>query len=240
MTSDVSSSPARPREVYFTRREVVEAVDAIRRGGLVLLKGDIGYGLFGISEKAIRKMYEVKGRPYSNPCIVIGNLDVLRDISQVTAPEIWTWIVECTAWTTLAVVLPVNPHSRLLAGLPSWVYGQTVTNGTVAAFLNTGPFLEKVIARAYRQNVLFVGSSANLSSQGNIFDFAELPRTFLKAADFYIDHGASRYANPERKATTIVNFTNWTIKRRGVNWEKIEPSFWRLKESLENRQYSPA
>ncbi|MFL6652913.1 MAG: Sua5/YciO/YrdC/YwlC family protein [Sulfurifustaceae bacterium] len=230
-------TPATPRvDPGYTEQQVVDAVGAIRRGGLVLLKGDIGYGLFGISERAIRKMYEIKGRPHSNPCIVIGNLDVLADISRIPDPEIGDWIRETASWTTLAVVLPVNPQSRLLAKLPAWVYAQTVTNATVAAFLNTGEFLEKVIARAFREEILFVGSSANLSSRGNIFDFAELPAHFVQGADFYLDHGKARYANPERKATTIVNFTNWTVKRRGVNWEKIEPSFWRLKQSLDGRR----
>lgn len=219
---------------YFTDREVADAVEAIGRGGLVLLKGDIGYGLFGITEEALRRMYRIKGRPYSNPCIVICNEGILEDIALVPNQRIREWIAGMAAWTTLAVVLPANPDSRLLAKLPSWVRGQTVTSGTVAAFLNPGPYLARVIEVARERDILFVGSSANPSSHGNIYEFQEIPRTIVDAVDFHINHGKSKHANPERKATTMVNFTNWTIKRRGVNWERIEPSFLQLKEELQN------
>jgi tRNA A37 threonylcarbamoyladenosine synthetase subunit TsaC/SUA5/YrdC len=220
------------RDSHFTDREVADSLDAFRRGDLCLLKGDIGYGLLGNSEAAIRKMYAAKGRPYSNPCIVIGNLEILRDIALFPQPGIERWIAQTAARTTLAVVLPVNPASRLLPTLPAWVYGQVVTNETIAAFLNVGPFLEEVIERARRQQMLIVGSSANPSAQGNIYDYAELPQQIVAAADFRINHGRSLHANPERKATTIVNFTNWTVKRRGVNAELIEPGFLQLKEQL--------
>ena len=213
----------------FTESEVSETVKAFARGDLVLVKGDIEYGLLGNSERAIRKMYEAKGRPHSNPCITIGNLDILSDVALVPNSAIGEWIKNTAAWTTLAVVLPVNPHSKLLATLSPWVYGQTVTNQTIAVFLNVGPFLEQIIARARRQNMLVVGSSANPSSHGNIYQFSEIPDHLKLVADFAINHGESKYANPERKATTIVNFTNWSVKRRGVNWEKIEPGFLALK-----------
>lgn len=221
-------------ENYFTEQEVADAVAAIGAGSLVLLKGDIGYGLFGITEDALRKMYRIKGRPYSNPCIVICNLDVLEDIALIPDQKVRDWIVEQSSWTTMAVVLPVNPESTLLARLPDWVRGQTVTNGTVAAFLRPGPYLNQVVARAREQGILFVGSSANPSSHGNIYDFEEIPKEIVGAVDFYVNHGKSKHANPERKATTMVNFTNWTIKRRGVNWERIETSFLNLKEELQN------
>lgn len=225
---------AEQSENYFTDQEVVDAVSAIGRGGLVLLKGDIGYGLFGITEEALRKMYRIKGRPYSNPCIVIADLDVLDEVALVPDRRIREWIAETAAWTTLAVVLPANPDSRLLSRLPDWVRGQTVTDGTVAAFLNPGPYLERVMAHARERDILFVGSSANPSSHGNIYKLSEIPREIVDAVDFHIDHGESKHANPERKATTILNFTNWTVKRRGVNWERIEASFLKLKEDLQN------
>lgn len=225
---------AEQAEDYFTEQEIDDAIAAISGGGLVLLKGDIGYGLFGITDDALRKMYRIKGRPYSNPCIVICNLDILEDIALIPGRRIREWIIEQSSWTTLAVVLPVNPESRLLARLPDWVRGQTVTNGTVAAFLRPGPYLDRVIAKARGQGILFTGSSANPSSHGNIYDFEEIPKEIVGSVDFYINHGKSMHANPERKATTMVNFTNWTVKRRGVNWERIETSFLNLKEELQN------
>ena len=217
---------------YWSDDEVDQAIDALQAGGLVLLKGDIGYGLFGTSERAIRKMYELKKRPHSNPCIVIGNTTILRDIAVAPHPRIWEWIEQATTWTTIAVVLPINPDSRLLRTLPPWVYGQTVTNGTVAAFLRTGPYLDVVVQRAFERDVMFVGSSANPSFQGNLYAFSDLPREMVEGADFYIDHGSCRYANPQRLATTIVNFVTGSLKRRGVNAERIEHDLAALAREL--------
>jgi tRNA A37 threonylcarbamoyladenosine synthetase subunit TsaC/SUA5/YrdC len=217
---------------YWTDDEVTRAVDALAAGGLVLLKGDIGYGLFGTSDRAIRKMYELKGRPHSNPCIVIGNMAILRDIAVAPDPRIWAWIERAITWTTIAVVLPINPASRLLAALPPWLYGQTVTHGTVAAFLRTGPYLDVVVQTAFERDVMFVGSSANPSFQGNLYTFADLPQEFVRGSDFHINHGSCKYANPQRLATTIVNFANRSIKRRGVNAEQIERDFAALTGEL--------
>ncbi len=218
---------------YWTEEELSGALKSLKNDGLILVKGDIGYGLFGTSEQAIRKMYSLKNRIYSNPCIVIANLMVLKEIADIPHQKILEWIERTAAWTTLAVVLPVRKKSRLLNTLPSWVYNQTVTKDTVAAFLNTGPYLEELIQRAYKQDVIFVGSSANPSSHGNIYDFAELPEAFISDVDFYVNHGRAKYANEQRLATTIVNFANWSIKRRGVNWEQIEQDFNILKDELQ-------
>jgi tRNA A37 threonylcarbamoyladenosine synthetase subunit TsaC/SUA5/YrdC len=217
---------------YWTDAQVEDAVAALAAGGLVLLKGDIGYGLFGTSDQAIRRMYELKGRPLSNPCIVIGNMAILRDIAIAPHPKIWAWIERAITWTTIAVVLPITPDSRLLPTLPPWVYGQTVTHATVAAFLRTGPYLDVVVQRAFDRNTLFVGSSANPSFQGNLYAFSDLPREIVQGVDFSIDHGTCKYANPQRLATTIVNFVTGTIKRRGVNAERIERDFAALAAEL--------
>jgi tRNA A37 threonylcarbamoyladenosine synthetase subunit TsaC/SUA5/YrdC len=218
----------------FTEQQIEDSVAAIERGDLVLLKGDIGYGLFSASERGLRKMYAAKGRPYGNPCIVVATLDILDDIALVHDARIGQWIAQMAVRTTLAVVLPVRPDSRLLSALPPWVYGQTVTNGSVAAFLNPGTFLERVIGRAARKGLPLVGSSANPSAQGNIYDYSELPASIADAAEFSIPHGRSKHANPRRLATTMVNFTNWTVKRRGVNAEMIVPSFLQLQEICKN------
>jgi len=217
---------------YWTEEEADKAFTTLQEGGLVIAKGDIGYGFFGISEAAIRKMYALKNRPYSNPCIVIANLQTLKEFADIPHPEIFTWIQELVTWTTLAVVLPVKKDSKMLNSLPPWVYSQSVTNGTVAAFMKTGSFLEELVQRAYAKGFLFVGTSGNISSQGNSYNFDELPKDFIERVELAIDHGKAKYENDQKFATTIVNFTNWSIKRRGVNWERIEPSFYQLRERL--------
>ena len=69
-----------PDDEVVDDAEVDHVLGVIRGGGLTLLKANIGYGLIGHTERSIRRMYEVKGRPLTNPCITIGSIDVLRDL----------------------------------------------------------------------------------------------------------------------------------------------------------------
>lgn len=217
---------------YWKDSEVEDTLRVLRDGGLILVKGDIGYGLFGTSEDAIRRMYEVKGRVYTNPCIFVADLDVLDEVADVPDPRIRRWVADLASWTTCAVVLPARRDSRILAGMDPWVRQQSVTNDTLALFLRTGPFLDVVIRRAFEEGWAFVGSSANRSSEGNRFRPEELPTEFFDAVDLFVDHGVARLENPERMATTIVNLTNWTIKRRGVEWERITKEFEALRDEV--------
>jgi tRNA A37 threonylcarbamoyladenosine synthetase subunit TsaC/SUA5/YrdC len=217
---------------YWTSEQVDAALETMKRGGLILVKGDIGYGLFGTSRAALEKMYRVKGRPLSNPAIIAGNLDVLDEIAVIARPEIREWIEEMAAWTTLAVVLPARAGSRCLRRMDPWVRQRSVTDGSLAVFLRTGPYLEEVIAKAFAEGWIFAGSSANKSSHGNTFRFGELSPELLQEADLAVNHGLARLVNPGRLATTMVNFTNWTIRRAGVNHEQIASEFEQLKRRL--------
>ncbi len=219
-------------EQYWLDAEVEDTLRVLREGGLILVKGDIGYGLFSTSEDGIRRMYELKGRPESNPCIFVADLAVMDEVADIPDPRVRRWIEDLASWTTCAVVLPAKAESRLLAGMDPWVRERSITNGTLALFLRTGPFLDVVIKRAFAEGWTFVGSSANLSSEGNRFSPEELPPHFFDGVDLFVDHGAAKLANPERKATTIVNLVNWTIKRRGVEWERITKEFEALKDEL--------
>lgn len=217
---------------YWTPEEVDDAIATMKRGGLILVKGDIGYGLFGITESAIAKMYRVKGRSLTNPCIFIGNLDVLDEIAVIEHQEVREWIEEIASWTTLAVVLPARMSSPYLQGMDPWVRERSITDGTLAVFLRTGPYVEELIAKAFGEGWVFVGSSANASHTGNVFRFTDVPDQIVREVDLAVDHGTSAHINSGRLATTMVNFTNWTIRRAGVNHEPIKAAFEQLRKRL--------
>ncbi len=232
---DISSRDGKALDIqtrYWTTEEVDAAIETMKRGGLILVKGDIGYGLFGISQSAIAKMYRIKGRQHSNPCIFVGNLELMDEIAVIEQPEVRKWIAEAAQWTTLAVVLPARANSPYLESMDPWVRGRSVTHGSLAIFLRTGPYVEHLIARAFGEGWAFVGSSANKSSTGNVFRFEDLPPEIVQGADLAVNHGVAALINPARRATTIVNFTNWTIRREGVNHEQIRDSFERLKKRV--------
>lgn len=210
--------------------EVRKVYEIIRNGGLTLLKANIGYGLIGHSERSIRKMYEIKGRPLSNPCITIGNIDVLRDLAIMKDDRLLDWIDEVSQQTTLAVINRINPQSRLLNNLTDYVRRQCTENGTIATFIRTGAFIEPLVEMARKDDLLLVGSSGNVSSTGNRYSFEDVQSQVLEGVDYYHDKGVAKYKNDKRLATTIVNLTNFTFRRKGVNHEFIEQSLNAFRE----------
>jgi tRNA A37 threonylcarbamoyladenosine synthetase subunit TsaC/SUA5/YrdC len=217
---------------YWHASDVEDALATMRRGGLILVKGDIGYGLFGITKSAISKMYEAKGRSLANPCIFIGSLDVLDEVAAIERPEVRTWIEETAAWTTLAVVLPARMSSAYITGMDPWVRARSITSGSLAVFLRTGPYIQELVTRAFSEGWVFVGSSANRSHTGNVYRFADIPCEVTSAADLTVNHGTSAHINDQRLATTMIDFTNWSIRRAGVNHDPIRASFDELRKRV--------
>lgn len=202
-------------------KEVERAYQVVRDGGLALIKADIGYGLVGHSEESIRKMYEIKGRPATNPAITIGSPEALEDMVILKDPRLMDWIKDISQHTTLAIINEINPQSKLIASLPQYVHDQATKDGTVATFLNTGEFIEEMVKMGIRDDFLLVGTSGNVSSKGNNYNLADVQDQILSGVDYYHDLGTSKYQNDQKLATTIVNLTNFTFKRHGVNHELI-------------------
>ncbi|MFD0388389.1 Sua5/YciO/YrdC/YwlC family protein [Tistrella bauzanensis] len=169
-----------PDDEIIDDGEVEHVLDVIRGGGLTLLKANIGYGLIGHTERSIRRMYEVKGRPLTNPCITIGNLEVLRDLVIPLDPRLLDWIAEVSEMTTLAVINRLNPDSRLFNRLTPHVRRQCSENGTVATFIRTGAFVDKLVEKGLAEDLLLVGSSGNISSTGNRYTFADVQPPVLE------------------------------------------------------------
>ena len=45
------------------------------------------------------------------------------------------------------------------------------------------------------------------------------------AADIHFDYGLSRYANPEGRSSTIIDFRDFTVVRAGVCFEALRDAF---------------
>jgi len=214
--------------------EVERVYLTIRAGGLALVKADIGYGLIGHSEESIRRMFRLKRRPLSNPCIVVGSPEVLDRLGRVEDRRVRRWVAEQMRWTTLAVAVPVAGHEPLWTSLPPWVREHASRDGTAAVYLNTGELTDRLVERALRDDFLLVGSSANLSLHGNNYRPEEIPPEMAAGVDCMVARGTAKYENPERLATTIVDLPNLAVRRRGVNAALIEARLGELRREVED------
>jgi tRNA A37 threonylcarbamoyladenosine synthetase subunit TsaC/SUA5/YrdC len=197
----------------------------MEQDGLALVPATIGYGLLGNSRASIEKMYRIKGRVYENPCIVAATLDTLGTIMRPVPEPLHAWVAQVAALGPVAVVYQIDPESGPISRLDPWVRERCVTDDTAAVFLNTGPFVEHMLTLAQAEGVLLVGSSGNQSGQGNNYTYQDVPPELLDGVDYSVDLGPAAHLNTESLATTIVNLTNFTVRRKGVLFDQIIESY---------------
>ena len=202
----------------------------LRAGGLVLLPTDVGYGLVATAEPAVRRIYELKGRPASKPCVTVANLDILTRVAQPLADDVHEWLADVTRLTPLAIVARTT-DSPLLARLPEYVHGQATHGGTIALFFKAGRILERVAELALADGTLAIGSSANLSGTGNNYSLDSVPAVMRESADLVIDRGPAWYRNDAQLASTILDLTTGTFLRRGINYAQIAEAWQALRRA---------
>ncbi|MCB2203124.1 threonylcarbamoyl-AMP synthase [bacterium] len=75
--------------LHTTHTDITTAARLLREGGLVAFPTETVYGLGAnaLDEQAVRKVYEVKGRPTDNPMIVhVSSVQQARELMQVEPP----------------------------------------------------------------------------------------------------------------------------------------------------------
>jgi tRNA A37 threonylcarbamoyladenosine synthetase subunit TsaC/SUA5/YrdC len=196
----------------------------VTAGGLVLLPTDVGYGLVAIEEDAVRRIYELKGRPATKPCVTVANAEILARVSRPIADDVREWLAEITRLTPLAVVTR-HASSPLLERCSDYVRAQATHAGTIALFFKAGRILERVAELALADGKLLIGSSANLSGTGNNYSLPEVPETMRAGADLVIDRGPAWYRNSRQLASTILDLTSGEFLRKGVNYNLIHEAW---------------
>lgn len=196
-----------------------------------MAKLDIGYGFVCYSDDSIKRMYELKGRPATNPCVVPGNIQILKLLCPKVPQAILDWLTEQLTWTTISVIADLDETAPLWLSLPEHARNQSSHKGSVAVFLKPGEFLDALVDKAFANGHLLAGSSGNLSGKGNSYRPEELAPSIIEGVDLFIDHGVAKYENPLRQATTMIDLRTLQITRKGVNLEQIDA---RLSELIAN------
>lgn len=142
-------------ESGFSDRDLEEAKEVIRRGGLVAFPTETVYGLGGngLLPEAAKKIYAAKGRPSDNPLILhIARKEQLADIvQQVTEPAV-----------KLAEAFWPGPLTMILDKAANIPYETTGGLDTVAVRM---PEHRGALAFLERAGVPVAAPSANLSGR---------------------------------------------------------------------------
>ncbi len=196
----------------------------LQAGGLALVPTDVGYGLVAMEEPAVRRIYALKGRPASKPCVTVANAAIVAQVAQPIDGATLEWLAEVTRLSPLAIVARLA-RSALIDAMSPYVRGQATTEETIALFYSAGRLVERVAELALADGKLVLGSSANLSGTGNNYSFAEVPDVMRDGADLALDRGPVWYVNEQRLATTILDLTSGRFLRKGIQYARIAESW---------------
>lgn len=194
-------------------------------GGVALAPTRTGYGLVAMRSSAVRRIYELKGRPSEKPCVTVGSMPILDDVAAGVDPSTRSWLSRAVQLWPIAVIARLDPGSRLLASFDPFTRGQCTKDGTIATFYGVGELIGRTAELAYDHGQLIVGSSANLAGSGNNYSLDEVPDSIRSGVDVVFAHGATPQRSAEKLASTILDLPSGRFQRRGVCFPEIERSW---------------
>ena len=171
-----------------------KALDLLRQGEVIAARTDTVYGLLAdaTNDSAVRKVFELKQRPFSKALIVLVNsIDMAMEIAEFSkndeefAREIW---LDKKAPVTL--VLKAKNVSKFVTG----------GGNTVALRLPNNEFCLNLIKNLGNP---IVAPSANLSDHPTAISAEMVKKDFGDKIPLIIDEGICK-----SKPSTIIDFTN--------------------------------
>ena len=180
-----------------------EAVQVVRRGGVVAFPTETYYGLGAdpFNPQALKKIFEIKKRPSTKPILTL-----ISDQNQLPllTPEI------PPLFLPLLLLWPA-PLTLVFKALPSLSTILTGATGTVAVRISLHPTAAAFV-KACRQPL--TATSANISGKPPAITADEVHRYLGDTVDFVIDGGKA----PGGMPSTVVGVNNnsLTVLREGV------------------------
>ena len=194
-------------------------------GGLALARTNTGYGLVAMRSDAVRRIYALKGRSASKPCVTVGTMTILDDVAKAIDPDVRTWLARAVTQWPMAVIARTNRRSALLSSWEPFVASQCTKEETIATFFGVGELIARTASIAYESAQLIVGSSANLAGTGNNYTLDAVPDEIRRAVDLELDYGVAPYTTDRKLASTILDLTKGTFQREGCAFAEVQASW---------------
>lgn len=210
------------------RDEVSRMMAVLAKGGVALVPLDVAYGIVAMREAGIRKIFDAKQRSYEKPSGMFASAALSREI-HVMEPEKHRMVSEMIAEEGMpfSVVAPFRADHPIMRAVDSFVLQSSSKAGTLDMLLNAGQFHDEIARQVLERGTAVFGSSANTSLTGSKYRLEDIDAPVRAAADIVFDHGRSLYANPEGRSSTIVDFRDFTVVRKGVCFDRLTAAFQR-------------
>jgi hypothetical protein len=121
----------------------------------------------------------------------------------------------------LSVIAPFRADHPFLRNLDPFVLEHANMDGTLNLLLNAGALRTAIADISWRERMPLVGTSANVSMTGSKFRVADIEPEIIEAADIVVDYGLCQYHNTEGRSSTIIDFRDYRVVRKGVCFEVI-------------------
>ena len=175
-------------------KEVFEAFEVIKNGGVILYPTDTvwGLGCDATNEEAVKKIYAIKKRAESKSMICLVNGDrllfqVFRNIPQVAFD-----ILDCAEKPTTLVL----DHPQIVAK------NIIAEDDSLGIRIVTTPFCFKLIERMKKP---LVSTSANISGAPTPTQFSDISPEIINAVDYVVKLDQNKI---NKKSSTVIKLTN--------------------------------
>lgn len=169
-----------------------EILSFLHAGGVIAFPTDTAYGLGAdpFSEPAVRRIFEIKGRPEDKPILLLVNsIEMARSVAIVSDTAL---AVAARFWPgALTMILPARPN------VPSLV---TAGTGTVGLRWGNAPFAARLLSAL---DGPVTATSANRSGMSSAITAAEVRTQLEDRLDILIDGGSL----PARGGSTLLDLT---------------------------------
>jgi L-threonylcarbamoyladenylate synthase len=190
-------------------RDFDQILSFLRAGGVIGFPTDTAYGLGAdpFQESAIRRIFEIKGRPESKPVLVlVDSMTMLSRIADCSSVSGITELLARRFWPgPLTLILPVlSSDSENVSRLV------TAGTGTIGVRWPLAPFATRLV-RAFGRPI--TATSANKSGQPSTASADEVRSQLGMDLEMLIDGGV--LANPQGSTMLDLTQRQPTIVREG-------------------------
>ena len=206
--------------------DVNEVFSCIVDGGVAIVPLDVAYAVNATTSQGIRRIFDAKKRSYEKPSGMFANYTMSREIHQM---EAWKHqLVEDIITKEnipFSVVAPFNAEHAFFSHVEPFVLQNSSKVGTLDMLLNAGQFHNEIARQSWQRQIPVFGSSANTSLAGSKYRYQDIEPEVREAAAISFDYGLSKYANPEGRSSTIIDFRDFTVLRIGVIFDRVQQAF---------------
>jgi tRNA A37 threonylcarbamoyladenosine synthetase subunit TsaC/SUA5/YrdC len=219
----LTSDPVPPEQLGA---DIARLFDAMAAGGIGIVPLDVAYAVVATMPSGIKRIFEAKRRSYDKPSGMFGSWRLSREVHRMDERR-HAMVRELVKEERIpfSVVAPFRTNHPLFAAVDPFVMQSSSKGGTLDMLINAGQFHDAIAEGAMARGTAVFGSSANLSLTGSKYRYQDIEAPVREAAAIHFDYGRSKYAHKDGLASTIIDFSDFSVIRVGHCFDRLTRAF---------------